>query len=354
MNTPLVSVACITYNHENYITQAIEGFLLQKISFPIEIIIHDDASTDNTRKIVGEYAKNNSSLIFPIYQKVNQYSLGNRPFTKYVLPNCKGKYIAICEGDDYWTDKNKLQKQVNFLESHPDCAICFHNVTVSNEDGVNRPWNNRPAEEKKILTLEDLLNGNFIHTCSVMFRRGLFNYFPQWFYKCTMGDWPLHILNAQHGDIGYIDQIMSAYRVHGRGACSSISRTELLNNTINAAEIIKHCLNQKHRKIIINSITRWHLEIVEVLVNGNDFKRASLYARKCLPKFRFHGMTHWKLVIKLVLIGYFPMLFKYLLSVKSVSPEFCTAFAVLTQKKNCASKSIVTGSDSYIKPSSNA
>ena len=107
---PLVSIACITYNHENYIRDAIEGFLMQKTTFPVEIIIHDDASADNTAQIVKEYTDKNSDLFIPIFQTENQYSQGNKPLANFVFPRAKGKYIAICEGDDYWTDPYKLQK----------------------------------------------------------------------------------------------------------------------------------------------------------------------------------------------------------------------------------------------------
>jgi glycosyltransferase involved in cell wall biosynthesis len=353
------TVSITTYNHEKYIAQAIESVLMQETNFDYEILIGEDDSKDKTRTIVKDYKRRfpDKIKIFLNDRKnviyVNGKVTGRWNFVNN-LKQAEGEYIALLDGDDFWTDPNKLQTQIDFMDKHPECAICFHNVTFLNEDGVHRPWNCHPSENKEIFTLEDLLSGNFMHTCSVIFRKGLFEEFPEWFYRCPMGDWPLHILNAQYGDIGYIDQIMGTYRVHGGGTCSSISRTELLNNTISAAEIIKHCLNQKHKKIIINSITHWHLEIVEVHINGNDFKGASIYAKKCLPKFKVHGMIHWKLVIKLILIGYFPMLFKYLLSVKSLSPEFCTAFDALALKMNCSAKSMVTGTDSYLKHSSNA
>lgn len=110
---PLVSICCITYNQENYIRDAIEGFLMQRTTFPIEIIIHDDASTDNTAKVVNEFAEKHPDLIVPIYQTINQYSQGIKPWPNFVFPRARGKYIALCEGDDYWTDPLKLQKQVD-------------------------------------------------------------------------------------------------------------------------------------------------------------------------------------------------------------------------------------------------
>ncbi len=130
----MVSVCCLAYNHESYIRQTIEGFLIQKTTFPIEIIIHDDASTDQTAVIIQEYYNRFPEIIVPIFQTENQYSKGIRPSPTFVWPKARGKYIALCEGDDYWTDPDKLQKQVDFLEAHYDFAICFHEVGVRCND----------------------------------------------------------------------------------------------------------------------------------------------------------------------------------------------------------------------------
>jgi glycosyltransferase involved in cell wall biosynthesis len=133
-NIPLVSICCITYNHEKYIRETIEGFLIQKTKFPIEIIIHDDASADNTANIIREYEKKFPHLITAIYQKENQYSKGVRSITvKFTFPIARGKYIALCEGDDYWTDPYKLQKQVDFLEANPEYTFTFHDAVFLNQ-----------------------------------------------------------------------------------------------------------------------------------------------------------------------------------------------------------------------------
>lgn len=127
MNTPLVSICSITYNHAPYIRQCLDGFLMQKTNFKYEIIIHDDASTDGTTEIIKEYAEKYPDLITPIFQSENQYSKGVRGFyARFVYPLAKGKYIALCDGDDYWTDPLKLQKQVDFLEANPEYVMCTH------------------------------------------------------------------------------------------------------------------------------------------------------------------------------------------------------------------------------------
>src|SRR5690554_6580680 len=127
---PLVSICCITYNHEKYIRDAIEGFLMQKTTFPVEILIHDDASTDKTAQIVKEYAENHSDLIITIFQTENQYSQGIKPWPNFVFPRARGKYIALCEGDDYWTDPLRLQKQVGFLEGNEEYGLIHTNNYV--------------------------------------------------------------------------------------------------------------------------------------------------------------------------------------------------------------------------------
>lgn len=133
-NQIVVSIQCLTYNHAPYIRQCLDGFVMQKTNFRFEAIVHDDASTDGTQDIIREYEERYPDIIKPIYQKENQYSKGIPGYiTNLVSSKCKGKYIAICEGDDYWTDPYKLQKQVDYLESHPKCGMCYSNFTKYNQ-----------------------------------------------------------------------------------------------------------------------------------------------------------------------------------------------------------------------------
>lgn len=132
-STPLVSISCITYNHVNFIRDAIEGFLMQETTFPVEILIHDDASTDGTVDIIREYAEKYPHLFKPIYQTENQYSKGVKISSTYNFPRAQGKYIALCEGDDYWTDPMKLQKQVEFLEENEDYSFSCHRFKLKDE-----------------------------------------------------------------------------------------------------------------------------------------------------------------------------------------------------------------------------
>ncbi len=122
---PIVSICCSTYNHEKFICEALDGFLIQKCNFPVEILIHEDCSTDNTAAIIKEYQQKYPHLIKPVFQKENQYSKGIKPFTHLLYPRARGKYIALCEGDDYWTDPYKLQKQVDVLEASQEYMFCL-------------------------------------------------------------------------------------------------------------------------------------------------------------------------------------------------------------------------------------
>lgn len=214
---PLVSICCITYNHENYIRDAIEGFLMQKTSFPIEIIIHDDASTDNTANIIKEYAEKHPNLIVPIYQTENQYSKGIKPFYKYIVPKVKGKYIALCEGDDYWIDPNKIQKQVDFLENNPDYGIIFTDADFFYEISGKIIRNVDEFHKRKIPTgnvLNFLLYGNPYKACTSLFRATYIKNITDFFYKgFMMGDRVLWLHIATQTKFAYLNESTSLYRV---------------------------------------------------------------------------------------------------------------------------------------------
>lgn len=208
-----VSILCLAYNQRKYIKKCLDGFLMQKTNFDYEVLIHDDSSTDGTEKIIKEYAAKNSN-IKPIYQKANQYSKGVKITKEYQLPRVKGEFVALCEGDDYWTDENKLQKQVDFLDSNPDYALCFHPVKILFEGkGIVGEYP-EPELHKKNSVLE-LLKQNYIQTNSVMYRRAQsYNAFSS---IALPGDWYMHLYHAQFGKIGFINETMAVYRRHKGG-----------------------------------------------------------------------------------------------------------------------------------------
>lgn len=223
-NTPIISIICTAYNHENYIKDALEGFVNQKTNFLFEIIVHDDASTDKTASLIREYEIKYPNLFVAVYQIENQYSKKNGDVGKIVFGLAKGKYIALCEGDDYWTDPLKLQKQVDFLEANPDYAICFHKVNLL-QDGIIKE-DTITANVPETTTIKDLAKGNYMHTCSVVYRNNLFAELPEYFNKAPVGDYFLHLLNARYGDIKCFDEIMGMYRLHGTSVWSSKTQKE--------------------------------------------------------------------------------------------------------------------------------
>lgn len=212
---PLVSICCITYNHEKYISEAIESFLMQEADFPIEIIIHDDASTDRTPEIIQQYEKKYPDIIKPIYQKENQFSKGKKITFECVFPNVIGKYVALCEGDDYWNDKNKLQKQVNFMEDNEDYSMCFHAVKVVDVAGNPLGRYLGPYRKgSKSYRLKDNVQGGFVHVSSVMMRFNLIKEgMPEWAIKARHGDYALALFLSARGKTFFIDEVMSSHRL---------------------------------------------------------------------------------------------------------------------------------------------
>lgn len=261
-----VSVAMITYNHEKYIVQAIESVLMQRVNFDYELVIGEDCSTDKTRDIVLGFGEKHPDRIRVLLSEKNMG--GGRNLVR-TLRACRGEYVAVLEGDDFWTSPDKLQKQVDFLESHPECAICFHNAVVINDSGSQELRNYCSSTQKEISTLEDLLKADFIPTCSVMFRNGLFSEFPDWFYKLPMGDWPTHVFNAQHGDIGYINEIMAAYRVHSTGVWSRLGYAGTLQAEIRFYQPINAYLNYQYDNLIQSMLSdRWGRLATELVEQG--------------------------------------------------------------------------------------
>ena len=260
-----VSVCVIAYKHARYISQCLESILMQKIDFAYEILLGEDDSDDGTRELCIEYAKKYPAKIrLFLNDRKNVIYINGKPTGRYnfikLINNAKGKYIAICEGDDYWTDPYKLQKQVDFLENHRSFVCCFHAVEIISEIPEQGSRIATPHKKKSVYTLNDLLKGNFIHTCSVMFRSGLFGEFPEWFDKVAAADWSLHILNAQRGEIGYINEVLGAYRVHMGGIHSSKGEMDKVRGMIETYPYINRYLNYRYNFLIKS---RMYFKLIE-------------------------------------------------------------------------------------------
>ncbi len=222
--TPLVSVCCTTYHHVHFIRQAIEGFLMQRTSFPIEIIIRDDASTDGTAAIVKEYAERHPNRIRAILNEENQFRQGVRPIPD-AMCHARGTYIAICEGDDHWTDPLKLQKQVDFMEANPGHTICFHRAHRL-MDGALEPFPIPDDIDPLNIRFDDLLRTyNFVITASVLLRRTVLP-LPKWFFRVPFGDMAIYALASSKGRMAMLPDSMAVWRVTGSGAWTGLSTAQ--------------------------------------------------------------------------------------------------------------------------------
>ncbi len=285
-SNPKVSILMTTYNQENLITQAVDSVLMQVTDFNYEIVIGEDASTDRTRAVVIDLARQHPDKIRvllrdPDVANRERHLLGKMNFLQ-ALESCRGEYIAVLDGDDYFTSPHKLQKQVDFLDSRKDCVICFHNVKAVYEDGSEGPENLSPVDQKEITGIEQLLWGNFIHSCSIMYRREPVVQMPDWFFTAKVGDWPLHIFKAQYGKIGYLNEVMAAYRVHAAGAWSLRKRSHQLLVNLKMLDNIDRDLRFKYHASIRGAKTRILFELAELYLQRGHSRLALVPVKRAM------------------------------------------------------------------------
>jgi glycosyltransferase involved in cell wall biosynthesis len=262
---PKVSVCVPTYNHEAYIAQMIEGALMQKTNFDYEIVIGDDGSTDGSVAIIQRYAIQYPDLIRAYLHPQNLGPAEPREFAGrnnvlHLLKACRGQYVALCEGDDYWTDPAKLQQQADVLDAQPDYAICHHNMTVKYEDGSASHFFN--ADNQKISShIEDILEDRwFIATASLMYRNIFLSHdFADWHAKAAAGDWALVIQIAARGKIYYLPEPMGVYRKHSAGLSNvhAVTNRYFLQNRKEMFENINAWLDYKYDDTIQATIKKY-------------------------------------------------------------------------------------------------
>lgn len=211
--TVKVSICCATYNHRPYLRKCLDSLLMQKTSFEYEILIHDDASTDGTTDIIKEYAAKYPGRIRPVIQTFNQYSNKTRAIvTTFLLPLAKGKYISLCEGDDYWIDPLKLQKQVEVMDNDPDVSLCVHPAVSVKSNGEKKIYSK--YGKSQIACITDIIRWKqlFWPTASFMYRKEMMKNYPDFCLKCHIGDAPLVYYMAIQGKVYYLNEAMSVYR----------------------------------------------------------------------------------------------------------------------------------------------
>lgn len=297
---PLVSTGTLTYNHEPYIRECLEGILMQKTTFPVRVCIFEDASTDKTTEIVKEYADKYPNLIFAFCQKENTYQKGEireKALQPYFYARNIAKYIALCEGDDYWTDPLKLQKQVEFLEENPDYSMCFHNaIILYDNDKQLKLFNN--LNESREVYLGDIVNNWIIPTASIVFRKNILPLFT-WSNKIYSGDQTLALLAISKGKLYFIDSIMSIYRKNFNNK-DSVSSMAAKKNGFVLEEHIKLynfylqdplCID---KRIIINRI----MELKKNLKYQNLKSKSILLSVLIMPQFTLKKIINRLLTLK--------------------------------------------------------
>jgi glycosyltransferase involved in cell wall biosynthesis len=233
LNQPVVSICCIAYNHEKFIEETLRGFLIQETDFPFEIVIHDDASSDRTADVIREYAEKYPKLFRAIYQTEKQYSKGNRP-TMIVFPLCIGKYIAVCEGDDYWRDPSKLSKQVEYLDAHEEVVISSHDAIIVDEFGNKIQDSKLSDENKRDYSGKELMLGSaWLLTLNWMIRNIDIPEIPERRMVENGDDFLVSVLGSYGGSHHHEDIMPSAYRLHQGGVWSALSDEEKIDTRIN-------------------------------------------------------------------------------------------------------------------------
>lgn len=270
---PLVTIRCITYNHESYIRQCLEGFVMQKTNFPFEAIVHDDASTDGTADIIREYAEKYPDIIKPIYETENQYSKHDGSLTHILNAHTRGKYIAMCEGDDYWIDPLKLQKQVDFLEGHPDYGLVYGGAKVfyqsRNEYGKN-------LIGSSCLDVDDLLIANRVVTLTTCFHRTLYLHYVNEIMplldRSKMGDYPLWLYIAFHSKLHFFSEPLGVYRVLDESVSHNRNAREEAEFVFSSYSIKKMFVEKYGKKYLLKRIRRFVVETIEKKYLSHDEK----------------------------------------------------------------------------------
>jgi glycosyltransferase involved in cell wall biosynthesis len=282
-----LSVMVITYNHESYIAKTLASIVSQRVNFNYEIVVGEDHSTDKTREILLQFSQRYPGLIVPI---LRPHNIGAVPNFMATLGACRGEYVALLEGDDYWTREDKLQTQIDLLDANPELSMCCHRVQMVDQDGLaGNDVGEFPSLPAGLYSMEDLLKSNFVMTCSAVLRRGLIGTLPDWFSRMTLGDWPLFALVSRHGKVALLDEVLAAYRVHSAGIWSTRPAMFRLRETCRMLETLDEYLGFQYTKTIRNTLAGYYLDMAAMeRENGNRTATG-----KCL--FAYMRNRGWRL-----------------------------------------------------------
>jgi glycosyltransferase involved in cell wall biosynthesis len=274
-NNIMVSVVCTAYNHEAFIRSALDGFVMQKTNFPFEVLIHDDASTDGTADIIREYAEQYPEIIRPILQTENQYSKKIPITNEIILPKARGKYVAFCEGDDFWTDETKLQKQVDFLEKNPDYVACAHNSVFHFCSGKEEDKLTVVYQEERDMTFQDAISGmEYCYQSSALVVRRACLLPPPDFYEIAVGfgigDVPRAIWFTIQGKVRFFPWVMSTYRYMSSATAWSAANFNLerivryQKGIVEMLEMVKHHVDSERIKLIDQNILKRNFIVLDL------------------------------------------------------------------------------------------
>lgn len=278
-----VSVAMVTYNHERFIAQAIESVLMQETTFDYEFVIGEDCSTDRTREIVVDFQKRFPEKIRLLLRDKN---VGAHENSAQTLAGCTGEYIALLEGDDYWTWPGKLQKQADFLDSHLECSLCFHPVTwfYESAEDIARAWPKHgskwPQVCREFSSCEDILREIFIQTASVMLRNGILDKYPAWFRELNGADWPLYVLYGDKGKLGCVDDVMAVHRKHGGGISYGLDEETMYTGVIKMYRHLNAHLGFRYKDVIRPLLADYYFKLGVFYDQRGDTRSA----RACVSK----------------------------------------------------------------------
>jgi glycosyltransferase involved in cell wall biosynthesis len=274
---PIVTVVLTTYNHERFIAQAVRSVLDQRTGFGVELVVLDDCSTDGTQEILRAFARAHPDRIRLVLAPENKCD--NEQFMAALLA-ARGRYVALLDGDDYWTSPDKLQRQVDFLDTHPECALCFHNVSLVADPPTTPSRTSLPPAFPARSTLVDLLDHCFITTCSVLLRTNAVKAFPAWYPSDDCADWTLFVLAAQHGALGYLDEVMAAYRQHPGGFWTGATAAEQRHRVIAFYERLMPMLPEPQRVVARARAAKECFELAwDERLLGHDMESAGALAR---------------------------------------------------------------------------
>ncbi|GGI58044.1 glycosyltransferase family 2 protein [Winogradskyella haliclonae] len=273
IENPMISVCMITYNHESFINEAIKGVFNQQVDFDVEFVISNDCSTDDTHIIIEKLIASNTKKNIRVSYFNQESNLGVMPNFVFALQQCSGKYIAICEGDDYWTDPLKLQKQVDFLENNPEFVVTYHNAKVLQNDRISKT-NLIPEGRCEDFSKDQIKKGVWMPTLTRCFKNTI--HLPEEFIKVNYGDFFLNCIYAEYGKAKYLDFVGAVYRKHDGGVHSSITQIKNNLNLIHDFKIIsRYYFNQNEKelsKYYKNRVKKERNSLLKTIIKTRDLK----------------------------------------------------------------------------------